>query len=284
MRAKAKINLSLHIKGRRSDGYHDLESLVAFAGVGDTLTFQPAPELSLVVSGPFASVCGAPDSNLVVSAALAFQRHFGAVKLGKFHLIKRLPVASGIGGGSADAAAALRLLAGANAISLDDPRLMVAAREIGADVPVCLFSQARMMRGTGEILDKPLKLPPLFTVLVNPAVPVSTSAVFAKIGLQKGEVLKFAAHPEIIETSFDQTLRILQKSRNDMEDAASFIAPVIGHVLNVLMAARGCRLARMSGSGATCFAVFESCRQAATAAKVLRRDHPGWWVKATVLR
>jgi len=284
LRAKAKINLSLHINGRRSDGYHELESLVAFAGIGDNLTFEPNSELSLVISGPFASFCGEPEANLIIRAALAFQSHFGDVELGKFHLIKRLPVASGMGGGSADAAAALRLLASTHAISIDDPRLLAAAREVGADVPVCLISQARMMRGAGERLDKPLKLPPLFAVLVNPAIPVSTAAVFAKIGLRQGEMQILAAHPEIIETDFDQTVRLLKKSRNDMEDAASVIAPVIGHVLSVLLAARGCRLARMSGSGATCFALFESCRQAAVAAKVIRRDHPGWWVKATVLR
>ncbi len=287
MRAPAKINLSLHIQGRRQDGYHEIESLVAFAGIGDNLTFTPGPRLTLEVTGPFAAEVGQHDENLVIRAAHAFQRHTGARNLGNFHLIKRLPAASGIGGGSADAGAALRLLAGHNLLPFDDIGVLAAAREVGADGPVCLFSASRMMRGIGETLGEPMKLPPLFAVLVHPGVPLSTLSVFARIGLNRGDEHKAVAHPDpvpALAAGFEHTIGLLNKVRNDMEDAACVLAPVIGDVLNVLMAARGCRLARMSGSGATCFALFETCRAAAIAAKVIRRHHPEWWVKATVLR
>ena len=284
-RAPAKINLSLHILGRRPDGWHALESLVCFAGYADLLSLTPGGALSLTLEGPTAQAAGAGDDNLVLRAARALAERVPGLATGAFHLTKRLPVAAGIGGGSADAAAALRLLARTNGLSLDDPRLMAAARATGADVPVCIGARARMMAGIGEELGSPLRLPPLFAVLVNPGVPVETKSVFGHIGLAPGESFGLAAHPGIPEAaSFDTLVALLRKGRNDMEDAASLVAPVIGHVIAVLSAARGCRLARMSGSGATCFALFETCRAAATAARVIRRDHPGWWAKATVLR
>ena len=284
MRAPAKINLTLHIRGRRDDGLHELESLVAFAGFGDQLDFTPADRLALNMSGPTAELAGAEDDNLVMRAARALEARVPQLRTGLFHLVKRLPVAAGIGGGSADAAAALRLLALENCLVTDDPRLMQAARQVGADVPVCLDPRAKMMRGTGEILGPPLRLPPLFAVLVNPGVALPTKDVFAQIGLKKGEDYGFGTHAECAGLDFAALIHVLKKSRNDMEDAACVLAPVVGHVLNVLMAARGCRLARMSGSGATRFGLFETCRQAAGAAKIIRRDHPEWWVKASVLR
>ena len=284
-RAPAKINLTLHVLARRADGLHDLESLVAFAGVGDALTFAPGGPLALTLAGPTASAAGTADDNLVLRAVRALGERATSLQAGTFHLIKRLPVAAGIGGGSADAAAALRLLAQANSIALDDPRLLEAARAVGADVPVCLAPRARMMRGAGEATGLALKLPPLFAVLVNPGVAVGTRDVFARMGIAPGEATGFGAHPEIKPgMSFDGLIRALAKGRNDMEDAAILLAPRISDVLAVLSAARGCRLARMSGSGATCFALFEDCRAAAKAAKVIARDHSGWWVKATALR
>jgi 4-diphosphocytidyl-2-C-methyl-D-erythritol kinase len=177
------------------------------------------------------------------------------------------------------------LLAQANGLSMDDERVMAAARATGADVPVCVGSKARMMRGVGGDLGPTLRLPPLFAVLVNPGVPVETKSVFARIGLAPGESLGGGAHPLVPDgASFDQLLPLLRKGRNDMEDAASVVAPVIGSVIAVLSAARGCKLARMSGSGATCFALFETRHAASQAAKVIRRDHPSWWVAATLLR
>ncbi len=284
-RAPAKINLSLHILGRRDDGWHELESLVVFAGASDTLTLQPDAPLSLSLEGPGAAQLGAQEDNLVLRAARALADRVPDLRLGAFHLAKRLPVAAGIGGGSSDAAAALRLLARANNLDLEDPRLYAAAADIGSDVPVCVRARARMMRGRGENLGPLLDLPPLFAVLVNPGVPLETAAVFARIGLKPGENPGFGAHPALATPlSVESVCATMKRARNDMEDAASVLAPVVVHCIAVLSAARGVRLTRMSGSGATCFALFENCRAAARAAKVIRRDHPEWWVKATVLR
>jgi 4-diphosphocytidyl-2-C-methyl-D-erythritol kinase len=284
-RAPAKINLTLHIEGRRPDGYHDLQSLVAFAGAGDFLTFAEADYFDLTLEGPTAMEAGDGGDNLVARAERALRAEKPGLKTGAFHLVKRLPVAAGIGGGSSDAAAALRLLARANGLEPDDPALHAAARQTGADVPVCLDPHARMMSGVGERLGAPIRLPPLFAVLVNPRVAVETKAVFHKLGLRPGESLGYGPHPAISSgLDFEGLLRALKKGRNDMEDAACVIAPVIGHVLAVLSGARGCRLARMSGSGATCFALFETCRQAGAAAKAIAQGHPEWWVKPSLLR
>ena len=284
-RAPAKINLTLHIEGRRPDGYHELQSLVAFAGAGDFLTFAPADFFDLTLEGPTAIEAGDGGDNLVARAERALRAEKPGLRTGAFHLVKRLPVAAGIGGGSSDAAAALRLLARFNGLSPDDPALYAAARLTGADIPVCLDPRAKMMRGVGEKLGPPVALPPLFAVLVNPRVAVETRAVFQRLGLKPGENLGYGPHPAIAPgMDFESLLRALKKGRNDMEDAACVLAPVIGHVLAVLGGARGCRLARMSGSGATCFALFESCRQAGAAAKAIAQGHPDWWVKATLLR
>lgn len=284
-RAPAKINLTLHVTGRRDDGFHALESLVCFSAGGDDLTLDLTAPLSLHVEGPTAQKAGADADNLVLRAAHALAERVPHLKTGRFTLMKRLPVAAGIGGGSSDAAAALRLLARANDIALDDPRLFAAAAEIGSDVPVCLHAQARMMRGRGEDLGPLLTLPRLFAVLVNPGVPVETKSVFARMGLKPGEKSGYGAHPPISDgLSREALLTAVRKGRNDMEDAASVIAPVIGHCLAVLSAAPGAKLARMSGSGATCFALFDDCRAAKMAACVIRRDHPEWWVKSSLLR
>jgi 4-diphosphocytidyl-2-C-methyl-D-erythritol kinase len=284
-RAPAKINLTLHILGRRAEGYHELESLVVFSGAGDTLSLTPAPSLSLDMAGPTAPAAGAGDDNLVLRAARNLAERVENLSLGAFRLEKRLPVAAGIGGGSSDAAAALRLLAHANSLAPDDPRLLDAARATGSDVPVCLAGRARMMRGAGESLGPLIGLPLLPAVLINPGVPVETRPVFARLGLQPGEKAAGARHPEIPSGgSAADLLALLEKGRNDLEDPACLQAPVIVDVLAVLRAARGCRLARMSGSGATCFAIFATPRAAAKAARAIRRQHPEWWVKTAALR
>ncbi|HUO53464.1 MAG TPA: 4-(cytidine 5'-diphospho)-2-C-methyl-D-erythritol kinase [Rhodoblastus sp.] len=284
-KAPAKINLTLHVESRRPDGYHDLQSLVAFAGTGDFLTLAPGEFFDLTLEGPTAIEAGDGGDNLVARADRALRAEMPGLRTGVFHLVKRLPVAAGIGGGSADAAAALRLLAAANDLGLADPALHAAARATGSDVPVCVIPRARMMRGVGEMLGPAIKLPPLFAVLVNPRVPVETKAVFQKLGLKPGESFGYGPHPVVASNmDFEALIRALKKGRNDMEDAACVLAPVIGHVLAVLSGARGCRLARMSGSGATCFALFETCRQAGAAAKAIARGHPEWWGKATLLR
>jgi 4-diphosphocytidyl-2-C-methyl-D-erythritol kinase len=315
-RCRAKINLTLRVLGRRPDGYHELESLVAFAGVGDALTLEPGPELGLSLAGPFGEGLAAEPGNLVLKATRALADELGPLRAGRFHLVKRLPLASGIGGGSADAAGALRLLARLNGIAESDPVLLRVAAKIGADVAVCLACRARIMSGVGEILGPPLTLPPLFAVLVNPGVPVATAGVFKALGLEPGE--KRSSHPrpypeEVAEAAVSKDasdasganwgilrdamsgdmapqdegaafLNVLSAGANDLEAPARRLAAVIGDVLADLAALPGCRLARMSGSGATCFALFDDCRASAGAAKALRCEQPEWWIKPTLLR
>ena len=282
--APAKVNLTLHVIGRRADGYHDIESLVVFAGVGDALTFTPGRTLALAVRGPTAPAAGDVSDNLVLKAARALAARVEGLKLGRFVLSKRLPVAAGLGGGSADAAAALRLLARANRIALDDPRLMQAARATGADVPVCLDPRPRLMRGIGDILSDPLDLPRLPAILVNPGVAVPTKDVFAALRL---DTARNAGAPSPSPPLGGETraalLRTLAAGRNDLETPAISLQPVIAEVLSTLRALAGCQLARMSGSGATCFGLFESRRAAIAGAQALRARHPGWWLRATVL-
>lgn len=283
-RAPAKINLSLSVLGRREDGWHDLVSLVAFARFGDRLHLLPDAELQVGVSGPMASGIGPEGDNLVLRAALNFAAGFPGARLGSFELVKNLPVAAGMGGGSSDAAAALRLLAWLNGIKLADPRLAAVAQGVGADVPVCLEAVPRFMSGLGADLGPALALPPLFAVLVHPGVPLATPQVFAAMGLQKGAKANAGRTPVLAEAD-DRAgvIAALKRSGNDMEDAAARLAPVIVSVLSVLSAAPGCKLARMSGSGATCFGLFGNRQAASRAARIIGRDHPSWWVKATLL-
>ena len=284
-RAPAKVNLSLHIIGRREDSLHALESLVCFSACGDTLSLMPGKPLSLQVSGPYADAAGDINNNLVLIAARAFLDEFPDAATGQFHLHKYLPAAAGIGGGSSDAAATLRLLARANNMALDDRRLLRAAAVTGADVPVCLNTRARMMAGIGDDLGPLLQLPPLFAVLVNPGVPVETGKVFARLGLAPGETYSTSKHPDIGTMAHSAGLfAALRRTRNDMEGAASLLAPVITDVLAVLGAARRCKLARMSGSGATCFGLFETRTAASRASRAIRTARPQWWVKPCVLR
>jgi 4-diphosphocytidyl-2-C-methyl-D-erythritol kinase len=285
---RAKVNLSLRVVGRRADGYHDLESVVAFADCADRLTLEPGGELKLATTGPLAAACGDTTDNLVFKAAKLLAEAVPNLKLGAFALDKVLPVAAGIGGGSADAAAALRLLANLNNLSLDDPRLRQVALATGADVPVCLFSRACDMTGVGEQL-LPLALPSMPCVMVNPRVPVATKDVFKALGLRNGEllvgatdVLEAAAWPEE-GASIADWVEILETVPNDLEAPAMRIEPVIGDVLEALRSSAGVKLARMSGSGATCFAIFGASNDAHAAAEKIRRDHPGWWVHAGTL-
>lgn len=286
--ARAKVNLTLRVLGRRADGYHDIESLVAFADCADTLTLEPGPQLTLTASGPRAQDCGEMSDNLVVRAARLLGERIPGLVFGSFSLDKHLPVAAGIGGGSADAAAALRLLARANGVAIDDPRVVDVARETGADIPVCLVSKACTMTGVGENLAM-LNVPPMPCVMVNPRVGVATRDVFAALGLGKGEFLAGAGDVMLSPgwpadgASFDAWLNAIGNGTNDLEKPALKVEPVIGDVLAVLRAADGVRLARMSGSGATCFAIFATIGDAGLAAKAISQSHPGWWVHAGVL-
>src|SRR5215467_8422979 len=258
---RAKVNLTLRVIGRRTDGYHDLESVVAFADCADRLTLEPGAELSLNTTGPLAQACGETADNLVFKAARLLAERVPGLKLGAFTLEKVLPVAAGIGGGSADAAAALRLLARLNGLALDDTRLLDVALKTGADVPVCLGSQACDMTGVGEGL-MPLNLPKLPCVMVNPRVPVATKDVFSALGLRNGELLVGAA--DVIESpawpdggaSIADWVDAIGLIPNDLEAPAIGLQPVIADVLDTLGSADGVLLSRMSGSGATCFAIF----------------------------
>lgn len=279
-RAPAKVNLTLEVLGRRADGYHELSSLVAFAGIGDRLSLDPAASPGLAIAGPFGAGLDAGPGNLVLKAADVFVARVPQARLGRFTLDKRLPIASGIGGGSADAAAALRLLARLNGIRLDDGAVCDAARAVGADVPVCLDSKARLMEGVGERLGPPLHLPRLAAVLVNPGVGLPTASVFTALGLPPGGPLREAAPIELGEG----LPASLQRHGNDLERPALRLAPAIGETLHALGRQPGCRLARMSGSGATCFGLFDDRPAAEAAARALASAHPAWWVRATVLR
>jgi 4-diphosphocytidyl-2-C-methyl-D-erythritol kinase len=284
-RARAKVNLTLHILGRREDGWHELDSIVAFAGCSDWLFFEPGEALGLTVEGPMAQASGEIGDNLVLRAARHLQDRVPGLRLGRFHLRKNLPVAAGLGGGSADAAAALRALAQENALALDDPRLWAAARATGADVPACLDSRARQMSGLGEKLGPWLRLAPLYAVLANPRLALATPAVFARLGFAKGAPSGLSPSPSpAIGAPRSAATIALQEGRNDMQAGAGALAPEISDVLNALSALEGASLARMSGSGATCFALFDERAAAVRAANGLARERPGWWVRATVLR
>ena len=284
---RAKVNLTLRVVGRRVDGYHDLESVVAFADCADSLTLRPGSELRLETTGPMARACGEIAENLVLKAASLLAERVPDMKVGTFILEKVLPVAAGIGGGSADAAAALRLLARLNGIAADDARLIEVALETGADVPVCLASRACDMTGIGEGL-LPLNLPRMPAVLVNPSVAVATRDVFSALGLRSGELLVGAT--DVIEspawpedgTSITDWVAELALVANDLEAPAIRIQPAIGEVLDVL-GGSGALLARMSGSGATCFAIYAEAALAQRAAETILRAHPEWWVHAGVL-
>jgi 4-diphosphocytidyl-2-C-methyl-D-erythritol kinase len=279
-RACAKVNLTLRVFGRRPDGYHELESLVAFADVADRLELLPGDELALTVRGATASDAGPPQDNLVLKAARLLTQNVPELRIGRLVLTKQLPVAAGLGGGSADAAAALRLLAWLNDLPPDDPRLLAAAAATGADVPVCLSSRMRIMRGMGDILSEPLNAAPLPAVLVNPRVTLPTREVFA--ALNRPLARDFVRQAPTLTAKAD-LVAFLQQGANDLEAPAISLRGVVADVLAELRALAGAQLARMSGSGSTCFAIFESASEAQRAARSLRERRPGWWVRATKL-
>ncbi len=278
--APAKVNLTLCILGRRADGYHELDSLVVFAGCGDYLTFDAGPSLDLTVSGPTAGQAGAVADNLVLRAAKALADKVPGLIVGRFALTKELPAGAGLGGGSADAAAALRLLAEANGLALDDPRLLAVARATGADVPVCLDPQPRVMRGIGDILSAPLALPKLGIIIVHPGIAMPTPPVFKALGLAPGERCATSEAAGPVPQEREALLAWLAGERNDLEPPAIGIAPAIKDVIHAIAALPGCRLARMSGSGSACFGLFDTEEAAAAAVRSLSEAHPGWWARA----
>ncbi len=266
--APAKINLFLHVLGKRSDGYHDLESLVVFVDVGDELTASPAKDWSLEIDGPFAGELDADAANnLVLKAARA-----ATGKPHAFHLTKNLPVASGIGGGSADAAAALRLVAPEN------ERVYGLAANLGADVPMCLARTSAWVKRVGWPLVQAV-LPPLHMVLANAGTAVSTAEIFnswippvnPRVPVQQNAAF----------ASFEELAALLVTCENDLEPLARALVPEIGLVLAALQATDDCRLARMSGSGGSCFGLYASEADAKAAAAQIKSHNKDWWVVAT---
>lgn len=268
--APAKVNLFLHIVGHRPDGYHLLDSLAVFPGAADRLTAAAAPSLELAVTGPFGAGLDAGPDNLVLRAARALAAKAGVTIGASLVLDKCLPVASGIGGGSADAAAALRLLSRLWPVRLPDEEIRAIALGLGADVPVCLVGRTARMGGVGDQLGAAPMLPPFGAVLVNPGVAVSTPEVFrARAGpFSEGASLP-ASWPDAASMARD-----LSVLANDLEAPALRLCPAVGGVLAWLRAQRGCLLARMSGSGATCFGLF---RDGAAASAVADLAPSGWW-------
>lgn len=268
--APAKLNLALHVTGRRADGYHLLDSLVAFCAVGDVVRLHDAPDAPpLTITGPFAAGLDPGPENLVRRAlALAGAPGVHAT------LDKRLPVASGIGGGSADAAAVLRALARLRGGPMPSPGAVLA---LGADVPVCLAGRPARLRGIGETLSPVPALPPVWAVLANPGIAVPTPEVFRALACRENPPL-----PDPLPDWPDAAALAawLACQRNDLEAPACGLAPVIAEVRAALAATEGCLLARMSGSGATCFGLFAAGAPAEAAANRLGSAHPGWWVAA----
>jgi 4-diphosphocytidyl-2-C-methyl-D-erythritol kinase len=269
-RAPAKVNLALHVLGRRADGYHVLDSVVGFTDVCDTLLFEPSRSTSLTVTGPQGAGLSAGADNLVLRALHELRKH---VRLPEMHITleKVLPVAGGLGGGSADAAAALRGGLRAAGAELPDESLLRMALRIGADVPVCLTSKASRMQGVGEQISG-LAVPHEDIVLVNPGVPCSTAEIFTVLGLQAGQTHKTGLDP-------------LDASgwRNDLAEPAMSVQPAIKKVLGVLRGMPAFSAVNMSGSGATCFGLLSDAARAAAAAEEISAAHPAWWVNAARL-
>lgn len=269
--ARAKVNLYLHVIGRRADGYHLLDSLAVFPPIGDVVYAEPSDGLSLRVIGRFAAGLQGEGDNLVLRAARALASHAGIAAGAALTLEKNLPVASGIGGGSADAAATLRLLCRLWRIDPDTAALADIGARLGADVPVCLRSVATRMGGIGDILTAAPALPTAGMILVNPGMAVATPAIFrARTGA-------FSA-PAVLPATWPDTARLaadVAKLGNDLQAPAAGLCPDITQVLAALEALSGCLLARMSGSGATCFALFATEASAIQALSGLPQNH--WW-------
>ncbi len=272
--APAKLNLYLHVTGRRADGYHLLDSLVVFAGVGDRLTVSPADDLSLELMGPYAGALADDPDNLVLRAARLLARAGGVDARAAIGLDKHLPVAAGLGGGSADAAAALDALARLWGLAPDADDLAALALELGADVPVCLAGRATFVGGIGENLAPPPPLPPVFGVLVNPGAGLSTAAVFGELGGVYSAADRFGGSP----ADANALAALLAARSNDLEAPARRLCPVVDQALATLATAPHCLLARMSGSGATCFGLFANAGHGAAAAHRIAAAHPEWWV------
>jgi 4-diphosphocytidyl-2-C-methyl-D-erythritol kinase len=277
--ARAKINLTLEVLGRRTDGFHELKSLVAFASFGDDLELVPGDGLDLEIEGPFAALLG--NDNLILDAAQAVRARAPGSRLGRFRLAKGLPVAAGLGGGSADAAAALRLIARANPDLIDETALAGLAPELGSDVSVCLASRPALIKGRGEKVEPVSGFPPCGVVLANPGQALATQAVYAALHAEPlGSDPHHGAENLDFRGDLSALLAYALPRGNDLEVPAANLVPEIRGVLAALSAPEGVRLARLSGSGPTCFALFATEEDAKRSAAELAAAHPRWWVAA----
>lgn len=275
----AKLNLYLHVIGKRADGYHLLDSLVAFCDVGDEVRLEPSPTFSFAIEGPMAlSLKEEPqDNNLVVKAARLLSEATGKPLGFKLTLVKNLPIASGIGGGSGNAAAALRIIARHWALSKDDPVLYEIAKKLGQDVPCCLENKTCYFTGIGDVLEPGPQLPHTNIVMVNPNKALSTASVFRA---RKGD-FSSRAELETVPTDVAELASMIKARNNDLTETSLELLPDISKALAALEGTENCLLARMSGSGATCFGIYTDRGSARNAAACMFNNHPGWWVVAT---
>ena len=277
MLAPAKINLYLHVVGRRADGYHLLDSLIVFAEAGDVVTARLADRISLQIDGPFSAKLQADDDNLILRAARGLAALTGTQAGAEIRLTKNLPIASGIGGGSADAAATLRVLTSHWRVAPERPALEQLALKLGADVPVCLDSRPSFIGGIGEEIVPAGALPAIHMLLVNPGVATATPAVFKARTSAFSQPARWTAPPGDIHA----LVAFLRERRNDLTDAAIIVTPVIREALNAIERTEHCLLARLSGSGATCFGLYATAEASQAARDKIQAVHPAWWTVAT---
>ncbi|WP_374384328.1 4-(cytidine 5'-diphospho)-2-C-methyl-D-erythritol kinase [Dongia sp.] len=279
MLARAKINLYLHVVGKRDDGYHLLDSLIVFAETGDEIKVAEAGDLSLAIDGPFGAGLTKDAGNLVMRAALALRELTDTKRGAAIHLTKNLPLASGIGGGSADAAATLRALIELWRVKPDEAALMRLAEKLGADVPVCLAGRASFVGGIGEEIASAGRLPETHILLVNPLVETPTPAVFKA---RRGD-FSAPARWQSVPPNAEALATYLDARRNDLTEPAIVVAPVVANVLAAIAATPNCLLSRLSGSGATCFGLYQTAAEAEAARQLLVSQHPHWWFAAAAL-
>lgn len=278
--APAKLNLYLHITGKRADGYHLLDSLVAFATIGDEVRVEASDDLVLTISGEFSEALVSPSENIVFRAAELLQDEYGITQGAAMHLTKNLPVGAGIGGGSSDAATALKLLCQLWGLQIPIHDLSHLGAKLGADVPACLHAKPLYMSGIGEVIEAAPVLPELHAVLVHPRIPLLTKHVYEAYKLEEREYHR----PEIAYDSPTKFLSSLKPLKNDLQHTAITLTYAVGQVLLEISTAINCEVARMCGSGSTCFGLFEDARSAELAANDIRAKHPAWWVVLTPLQ
>lgn len=277
--APAKINLYLHVTAKRNDGYHLIESLVTFVDCGDHISVAPSNKLELTIKGPFSNDLTSNNDNLVIKAAMLLADFAGIKAKANILITKELPIASGIGGGSADAAATLHALTQLWGISVSTKDLHILAKKLGADVPVCLKAVTSIITGVGENIMPITQLPKLWAILVNPMISVSTAEVFANYHNEFSNPQPYTDKPK----NAKELANSLSKFRNDLTSAALLVAPTIENVLSAVEATHNQLLTRLSGSGATCFALFRTKSDAISAARSLHAKYPLWWIKTVSL-